>query len=105
MKRTVAAIAGFVVFAAVAGAARPAEAPPPASEPYPVELRVGEIFKVCKSGQVICPAMRHICDDLKVVTLVDTPDGLGIKAVGPGSTLCLVSGSIGPGRVFRITVR
>ncbi len=108
MKRSVAGIAAFAVLVAVgvvASVGQAADAPAPASEPYPVELRVGEIFKVCKSGQVICPAVRHICDDLKVVAFVDTEDGLGIKAVGPGTTLCSVSGSTGPGRVFRITVR
>jgi len=57
------------------------------------------------SGEVICPVVRHICDDLKVVGIVDTPDGLGIKGAGTGTTLCMASGSTGPGRLFRITVR
>ena len=72
--------------------------------PYPVELKVGEIFKVCNSGQVICPVMEPICDDLKIIKVVDTPDGLGFKGLAPGSTLCSVS-SGGTRRVFRLTVR
>ena len=109
MKGTVAFIAGLAAFAALgaaAGTARAADASaPPADKPYPVRLNVGQVFEVCKSGEVICPVVRHICDDLKVVDLVATPDGLGIKGVGPGTTLCMASGSTGPGRLFRITVR
>ncbi len=109
MKKTVAVVAGFAMFAALAGLpgrAQAADAPSsPADQPYPVTLRVGQVFEVCNSGEVICPIVRHICDDPKVVGLVETPDGLGIKAVGPGATLCVASGSPGPGRLFRITVR
>ncbi|HWS14897.1 MAG TPA: hypothetical protein VN450_01780, partial [Candidatus Methylomirabilis sp.] len=84
---------------------------PKRNEPYPVELQVGEIFKVCTSGEVICPVRAPICDDLKIVDVVDTPDGLGFKGISPGTTLCSVmggtsmSGGFGFRRVFRITVR
>ncbi len=108
MKRLFATFAGWVALAALAAAAGPpraAGAPPPPDQPYPVTLRVGQVFEVCKSGQVICPIVRHICDDTKVVGLVETPDGLGIKGVGAGTTLCMASGSPGPGRLFRISVR
>jgi len=73
--------------------------------PYPVELSAGEIFKVCESGQIVCPATRPICDDPKVAAPVDTPDGLGFKGVGPGTTLCSAAAASGQRRVFSITVR
>jgi len=71
---------------------------------YPVELQTGETFKVCKSGRVVCPAFMPICDDAKIIMLVDTPDGLGFKGIAPGTTLCSVGSSVGPRRLFRITV-
>ncbi len=106
VKRAVAIVAGMAAFAALAaraGGAWAADAPP-AAGPYPVQLRVGQVFEVCKTGEVICPIVRHICDDLEVVRLVETTDGLGFKAVGPGTTLCAASGNTGAGRLFRITV-
>jgi hypothetical protein len=73
--------------------------------PYPVELFTGETFKVCESGQIVCPATRPICDDPKVAAPVDTPDGLGFMGVGPGTTLCSGATASGQRRVFRIIVR
>lgn len=79
----------------------------PADQPYPVELTAGGIFKVCRSGEIICPARSPICDDLEVATPVDTPEGLGFKAIAPGSTLCSAQAGAGNAlrRVFRITVQ
>lgn len=74
-------------------------------EPYPVELPVGETFNVCRSGQIVCPAITPICDDPKVVVPVDIPDGLGFRGTAPGTTLCSAASAVGPRRVFRITVR
>lgn len=74
-------------------------------EPYPVELRVGETFEACASGQIVCPARAPICDDPKVAVPVDVSGGLGFKGVGPGSTLCSAASAVGPRRIFRITVR
>ena len=77
---------------------------------YPVELKVGEIFIVSKSIEIVSPVRFPICDDLKVVNVVDTPDGLAFKGIAPGKTLCSVasgatmSGGMGPRRVFSITV-
>ncbi len=109
MKSALTSIAGLAAFAAVLVLSGPARAddasPSPADQPYPVRLQVGQVFEVCQSGEVICPVVRHICDDVTVVDLVATPDGLGFKGVGPGTTLCMASGSTGPGRLFRITVR
>ncbi len=109
MKRLFAGIAVSIVLAVLGGSPGPgraADAPaPPPDQPYPVTLRIGQVFEVCRSGQVICPIVRHLCDAPQVVGLVGTPDGLGITGVGPGTTLCMASGSPGPGRLFRITVR
>ena len=85
--------------------------PPPPQYPgaYPVELKVGEIFVVNKAVGIISPARSPICDDLKIVNVVDTPDGLAFKGISPGKTLCSVAsgttmgGGIGR-RVFSITV-
>ena len=74
-------------------------------EPYPVDLQSGETFSLCLSDQIVCPARVPICDDPKVAVPVDTPDGLGFQGVAPGTTLCSAASSVGPRRIFRITVR
>jgi len=74
-------------------------------EPFPVELRVGDTFDVCASGQLVCPARTPICDDPKVAAPIDLSGALGFQGVGPGTTLCSATSSAGPRRVFRITVR
>ena len=74
-------------------------------EPYPVDLKVGETFDVCASGQIHCPSIFNLCDDPKVAIPVDVPgSGVGFRGVGPGTTLCS-AGSSGIRRIFRITVR
>ena len=73
--------------------------------PYPVDLRVGDTFEACASGQIVCPARAPICDDPKVAVPADAAVGLGFQAVGPGTTLCSAASAVGPRRVFRITVR
>jgi len=103
MRTTIAAVIGLVLLSVSPGHAQ--EGVPFRGEPYPVNLVAGEIFKVCKSGQIICPAIGPICDDLKVAIPVDTPDGLGFKGVGPGTTLCSAGNESGLRRVFRISVR
>ena len=70
-----------------------------------VDLLVGEDFDLCKSGAIVCPAKRPICDDLRVVMPVDLPAGLGFRGVAPGSTLCSAASHIGLRLVFRVTVR
>jgi hypothetical protein len=74
-------------------------------EPFPVDLRVGETFEVCASGEILCPARTPICDNPKVAVPVDAPGGLGFQGVGPGTTLCSAASATGQRRVFRITVR
>ena len=72
---------------------------------FPVGLQVGETFDACASGQIVCPARVPICDDPKVAVPADVNRGLGFKGVGPGTTLCSAASSVGPRRIFRITVR
>jgi hypothetical protein len=72
---------------------------------HPVGLRVGDTFDACASGQIVCPARAPICDDPKVAIPADVNGELGFKGVGPGTTLCSAASSVGPRRVFRITVR
>ncbi|MBP2668884.1 MAG: hypothetical protein H6Q80_1086 [Deltaproteobacteria bacterium] len=74
-------------------------------EPFPIDLRPGETFDACASGQIVCPARAPICDDPNVAVPVDVTGGLGFKAVGPGVTLCSAASAVGPRRIFRITVR
>lgn len=73
------------------------------NSPYPVSIKVGEIFSVCKSGLVICPVRTPICDDTTIIMLVNTPNGLGFKGIAPGTTLCSVTTG-GARRLFQITV-
>jgi len=113
MRTTIAAMVGLLVLTLFVGYARcegvqstyPELNPHPSAEPYAVVLQVGEIFKVCMSGEVICPVSVPICDDLKVVDVVDTPEGLGFKGISPGITLCSVQSGNGARRIFRITVQ
>jgi hypothetical protein len=85
--------------------AQSADPPPPQFlGAYPVDLMVGEIFIISKSIEIVIPVRFPICDDLKVVDVVDTPDGLAFKGIAPGKTLCSVSSGVGPRRVFAITV-
>jgi hypothetical protein len=91
-----------LVFCVLILAARDARAE---DGPFQVGLQVGETFDACASGQIVCPARVPICDDPKVAIPVDVNGGLGFKGVGPGTTLCSATSSVGPRRIFRITVR
>ncbi len=106
MKRPARSI--LIAFALVGVLAAPASAQEPGyppDEPFPVVLRVGETFDVCKSGQIQCPARVPMCDDPNVALPVDTPQGLGFKGIAVGTTLCSASSANAQRRVFRITVR
>lgn len=76
-----------------------------AGQTYNIEMKPGQVFEVCKSGLVTCPVIISLCDDPGVATTVDTPSGLGFKAVASGTTLCSAGSGVGPRRFFRITVR
>lgn len=106
MKKTgIAAALGFLIIALSVSSSHGVDLPPPQG-PYPVELKVGEVLKICLTGKILCPAVAPICDDPNVATPVYTPDGVGFKAVGPGTTICGAQGSKGTtGRpAWRITV-
>ncbi|HSC35671.1 MAG TPA: hypothetical protein VLG45_10385 [Thermodesulfobacteriota bacterium] len=104
MKAPILIVLGFLTLIIFVSYAKAGETTEP-GQTHEVELQVGEIFKVCKSGIVVCPAIVSICDDPNIVTLVNTPDGLGFKGVAPGTTLCSVGTTVGPRRLFRVTVR
>lgn len=101
MKTTILTMLGVLVLAFFTSHAQAADP----MEPYPVVLHVGEVFQICKSGEVICPAIATICDDLKIIDLVLTPDGLGFNGISRGRTLCSAGSINGQRRVFGITVR
>lgn len=111
MRATTKGVLVLLMLTAFCSRAQTAETPPPQFPgPYPVDLKVGEIFIVSKSVEIVRPVRYPICDDLKVVNVVDTPDGLAFKGMAPGKTLCSVasgatmSGGTGARRVFAITV-
>jgi len=103
VRTTIVAVIGLLFITASPGRTQDASTLP--DEPYSVDLEAGDIFKVCLSGEVVCPAISPICDDVKVALPVDTPDGLGFRGVGPGTTLCSAASATGQRRIFRITVR
>lgn len=98
MKTTIIVAVGFLMLILSAGGVKAGD------QAYPVGIKAGDVYLVCSSGKVVCPVLIAICDDTSVVTTVDTPDGLGFKGLSPGATLCSVSTSVGPRRLFRITV-
>lgn len=111
MRATIVWVFAMMILSALWGPAQAADNPPPQFPgPYPVDLTVGEIFIVSKSVEIVGPVRSPICDDLKIVAVVDTPDGLAFKGIAPGRTLCSVasgaamSGAMGSRRVFAITV-
>ncbi len=92
-----------LVLLAFVGLARADGAPP--DEPDRLEVRVGESVALCRTGRVACPAIGT-CDDPRVATPDGSPDGLVIRGVAPGTTLCGAASASGAGqrRVFRVTV-
>ncbi|MEW6145468.1 MAG: hypothetical protein AB1598_10665 [Thermodesulfobacteriota bacterium] len=103
MKSAIIMVTGFLALILFVSDVKSGDTEEP-GQPYEVELRVGEIFKVCKSGVVVCPVILSLCDDANIVTSVNSPDGLGFKGVAPGTTLCSVGTAVGPRRLFRMTV-
>lgn len=103
MRTTIATMTGVLVLTIFMGHAQAAD--PLRTEPYPVELQAGELFQICKSGEVICPASAPLCDDIKVVDVIETLNGLEFKGISPGETLCSVMSANRLRRVFRIIVR
>jgi hypothetical protein len=108
MRATIAGILVLSMLTVSWSNAQSADPPPPQFPgPIPVELKVGEIFIISKSIEIPGPLSAPICDDIKLVNVVDTPDGPAFMGIAPGKTLCSVAA--GPGgqgfrRVFTITV-
>ena len=102
MKATMTVVVGLLVFIIFLSDAKAQHSKLDGA--YTVELQTGQIFKVCKFSNVVCPVFAPICDDTRIIMVVDTPDGLGFKGIAPGTTLCSVRPSAGPRRLFRITV-
>jgi hypothetical protein len=91
----------------VAPLAAVAADPEPADAPAPLEVRVGRVVGICKTGTILCPAGAATCDDTSIATPDADSDGLGFKGVKPGATLCSAAGAAGQGirRVYRVTVK
>jgi hypothetical protein len=96
----------LVLAAAPFGTAISADPPAQGDVPVSIVLGVGEARPVGSSAELMGPARSPICDDLKVVNVVSTPEGPAFKGVSPGKTLCSVAaGAVGPRQLFEITVR
>ena len=110
MRRHAVAVILFISIACVFPALSTESAPEPeavSAEPgvHQVELLPGQDFDMCRSGEIVCPARAPICDDPNVAVPVDLSSGLGLRGVAKGTTLCSAASSVGPRRVFRVTVR
>src|SRR3989304_10281285 len=104
MRTKIVVILILIILTTFCNHAQTADAPTQYPGPYPVELKVGEVIIVSKSFDIVPPVITPICDDLKVVDVVDTPNGPAFKGITPGKTLCSVrAGAGGHRRVFSIT--
>lgn len=73
--------------------------------PYPLSVRAGEELALCSSGTIQCPATAPICDDTAVAVLENAAEGLVLRGLKPGRTLCSAAANGGLRRVYRVTVR
>jgi hypothetical protein len=64
----------------------------------PVRLSAGEVVKLCQAGLARCPASAFLCDDPKIALIENGPEGVELKGIAPGTTVCSV---LGPGQAFR----
>ncbi len=105
MRTTLVGVLTLIILTTFCNHAQTADAPTQYPGAHPVELKVGEVITISKSFDIVTPVITPICDDLKVVDVVDTPDGPAFKGIAPGKTLCSVrAGAGGLRRVFSITV-
>jgi hypothetical protein len=108
MRATILAFLMLIVAVFGSGTALAADptAPGEAGGAIPIVLSAGEALSIGRIANVISPARNPICDDVKVATVVDTPEGPAFKGISPGRTLCSVSGgAFGVRQLFEITVR
>ena len=78
----------------------------PADDAISLTVKVGEVVALCATGTIICPAGAAICDDPGVVMPETTGEGLVLRGVKPGKTLCSALSAQGLGfrRVYRVEV-
>lgn len=76
------------------------------ADPVSLTVKVGKSVALCATGTIQCPAANPICDDISVATAEVTAEGLVLKGVKKGETLCSAAGSNGFGRrqVYRVVV-
>lgn len=67
-----------------------------------VEVTAGKKVVLCKKGLAVCPASVSLCDDPRVATIENGPEGPELKGLSPGTTLCSTAG---PGGAFRRVLR
>jgi len=84
MRTKIVGILILIILTTFCNHAQTADAPIQYPGPYPVELKVGEVIIISKSFDIVTPVITPICDDLKVVDVVDTPDGPAFKGIAPG---------------------
>ncbi len=73
-----------------------------ADEPTPVSLATGDRLNLCKAQLAHCPVSAFVCDDPKVAVMENGPEGVELKGISPGTTLCSV---LGFERTFRRVIR
>ena len=78
-----------------------------AADPVPLTVKVGESVALCATGTIQCPAANPICDDTSVATAEVTAEGLVLRGVKKGTTLCSAAGASGFGQrqVYRVVVK
>lgn len=86
MTRTVAALTLLLAVAARA------------DDGTPVRLAAGEKVNLCQAALARCPASAFLCDDPRIALVENGPDGVELKGISPGTTVCSV---LGPGQAFR----
>ena len=77
-----------------------------ADAPYPLTVRAGQTLALCKTNTISCPAASPICDDTSIVDAHVEAEGLVLRGVKPGKTLCSAASDAGrgPRRVYAVTV-
>jgi hypothetical protein len=78
--------------AAILAAALCAAAAARADEPTPVVVEVGKTVDLCKAKLAPCPASTVMCDASSIARLQNGAEGVELKGISPGKTLCTVLG-------------
>ncbi len=97
MKST-ALLAAAALAAAFSGPAR-------AEDPTPVDVEVGKSVNLCKQKLAPCQASTFMCNASAVARLENGADGVELKGVSPGTTVCTVLAFDKSRRVLSVTVK